>query len=137
MAVNDEESSEAESLVLLQNPVGSADGHVLVGQQGDLHLAQSALFAILKSKNILEDFELFPARSDLLAPGQVGEVGVGGAGHDGAVEGLELGGPVGEGDDLGGADEGEVQRVEEEDHVLPLRDAVSQRQDDQVEISPL
>ena len=28
--------------------------------------------------------------------------------------------PVGEGDDLGGADKGEVQGVEEEDHVLAL-----------------
>ena len=117
--VDDEEPSEAEALVLLEDPVGPADGHVLVGQEWDLHLAQAPLLPLL------------------LAPGQVGEVGVGGAGHDGAVEGLELGGPVGEGDDLGGADEGEVQRVEEEDHVLPLRDAVSQRQDDQVEISPL
>ena len=52
MAVNDEESSEAESLVLLQNPVGSADGHVLVGQQGDLHISQPAVFTILNSGNI-------------------------------------------------------------------------------------
>ena len=62
---------------------------------------------------------------------------VGGAGDDGAVEGLELLGAVVEGDDLGGTDKGEVEGVEEEDHVLPLRDAVSQREDDQVEISPL
>ena len=55
-----------------------------------------------------------------LAPGQVGEVAVSGASNDGAVEVLELLGAVIEGDDLGGADEGEVQRVEEEDNVLAL-----------------
>ena len=48
MAVNDEEPPEAEPLVLLQDPVRPADGHVLVGQQGDLHLSQPAVFTILK-----------------------------------------------------------------------------------------
>ena len=52
MAVNDEESSEAEPLILLQDPVGPADGHVLVGQQGDLHISQPAVFTILNSGNI-------------------------------------------------------------------------------------
>ncbi len=45
-------------------------------------------------------------------------MGVGGAGQHLAPEGAELAGALGEGDDLGGADEGEVQRVEEEDDVL-------------------
>ena len=65
----------------------------------------------------------FPKTSFLatsLAPGQVREVAVGGAGDDGAVEGLELLGAVVEGDDLGGTDKGEVEGVEEENHVLPL-----------------
>ena len=104
LTVNDEEPPEAKPLVLLEDPVRPADGHVLVGQQRDLHLSEAAVLPVL------------------LAPGQVGEVGVGGAGDHGAVQGLELGRPVGEGDDLGGADEGEVQRVEEQDHVFPWRD---------------
>ena len=45
-------------------------------------------------------------------------MGVRGAGHHGTAQSLELRHPLGEGDDLGGADEGEVQRVEEEDNVL-------------------
>ena len=101
MSVYDKQPTEAEPLVLLEDPIGPADGHVLVGQERDLHLAQTSLLPLL------------------LAPGQVGEVGVGGARHDGAVQGLEFGGPVGEGDDLGGADKGEVQWVEEENHVPP------------------
>ena len=38
-----------------------------------------------------------------------------------SAEGLELGDPVVEGEDLGGADEGEVERVEEEHEVLALK----------------
>ena len=48
----------------------------------------------------------------------MGEVGICGAGHDFAADFLEFGYSVGEGDDFGGADEGEVQWVEEEDHVF-------------------
>ena len=101
MTIDDEESPEAESLVLLENPVGPADGHVLVRQEGDVHLSQPALLPLL------------------LTPGQVGEVGVGGAGQHRAVQGLELRHTLREGDDLRGADEREVQRVEEEYDVLP------------------
>ena len=101
MSVNDKQPTEAEPLVLLEDPVGPADGHVLVGQERDLHLAEAAMFAVL------------------LTPGEVGEVRVRAAGHHGAVEGLELRHPVREGDDLRGADEREVQRVEEEYDILP------------------
>ena len=38
-----------------------------------------------------------------------------------SAEGFELGDPVVEGEDLGGADEGEVERVEEEHEVLALK----------------
>ena len=69
-------------------------------------------------------FDLHISKTSLLAtplaPGKVREVTVGGAGDDSAVQVLELLGAVVEGDDLGGTDEGEVQRVEEEDDVLAL-----------------
>ena len=48
----------------------------------------------------------------------MGEMRVRGAGDHRAAQRLELRHPLGEGDDLGGADEGEVERVEEEDDVL-------------------
>merc|ERR1719367_2002886 len=55
-----------------------------------------------------------------LAPGKVGELTVSGAGDHSSVDGLKLPGAVIEGDDLSGADKGEVQGVEEEDHILAL-----------------
>ena len=76
MSVNDKQPTEAEPLVLLEDPVGPADGHVLVGQERDLHLAEAAMFAVL------------------LTPGEVGEVGVGGAGYERATQGFKLGHPV-------------------------------------------
>ena len=57
--------------------------------------------------------------SNLLTPGEMGEMRVGGAGDHRAAHRLELRHPVGEGDDLGRAHKGEVQWVEEEDHVPP------------------
>ena len=100
--VDDEEAAEGDALVLLEHPVGAADGHVLVGQERDLHGAEAALLAAP------------------LAPRQVGEVAVRGARDHRAVDRLELRGTVIEGDDLRGTDEGEVQGVEEDDHVLAL-----------------
>ena len=79
-----------------------ADGHALVCQQRDLHVPKSSSLAAL------------------LTPGQVGEVGVGRTGDDSTVESFELGNSVREGDDLSGADEGEVQGIKEEDNILTL-----------------
>ena len=53
-------------------------------------------------------------------PGKVGEVGVHGAGQHLRSDLLELRHAVIEGEDLRGTDEGEVQRVEEEDEILSL-----------------
>ena len=52
-------------------------------------------------------------------PGQVAELGVSGGSQHLTANLAELLGAVAEGHDLSGADEGEVQRVEEQDHVLP------------------
>jgi len=50
----------------------------------------------------------------------MGELAVGGASDHLAVDLAELGGALREGNDLGGAHEGEVQRVEEQHQVLSL-----------------
>ena len=51
-------TSEGDALVFLEHAVGPGDGHVFVGQQGDVHVAEAAL----------------PARR--VNPGQVAEVRV-------------------------------------------------------------
>ena len=102
LGINDEESSEGESLVLLQHTVRSADGHALVCQERYLHVPESTLLPTL------------------VTPGEVGEVGVSTARDHLAVESRELSCPVIEGDDLRWTDEGEVERVEEEDDILAL-----------------
>ena len=56
----------------LEDPVGLADAHVLVGEEGDVHVPQAALLA------------------GPLNPGQVGEVGVCGAGNHLAAQLPEL-----------------------------------------------
>merc|ERR1719228_806708 len=101
-AVNDKETPECQTFVFLEHSVCPADCHALVRQERDLHVSQPTGL---------------PA---LLTPGEVGEVGVSGAGDHCTVESLKLCHPVREGDDLGGADEGEVQGIEEEDNVLAL-----------------
>lgn len=52
------------------------------------------------------------------SPGQVTEVRVGGGSEDLAADLTKLFHAIAEGDDLGGADESEVQRIEEQNHVL-------------------
>ena len=99
-------------------------------------------------REVGEEWDVEPAEAALLArrvhPRQVREVRVHRACHDLrtvgnsvnsssspnnianlsshlSAEGLELCDPVVEGEDLGGADEGEVERVEEEHEVLALK----------------
>jgi hypothetical protein len=102
MDVNDKEGSERASHVLLEDPVAARNVHGFVGDHRDVHLAQAAVLA----------------RG--VDPGEVAEVRVCGACEYLASNLLELLCPVAEGDDLGRADEGEVERVEEEDDVLAL-----------------
>ena len=73
-----------------------------VSDQGDVHLAEATLLAFLHG------------------PGEVGELRVDGPGEDGAVELVELSEAVGVLGDFGGADEGEVEGVREEDDPLAL-----------------
>ena len=76
------------------------DGVGEIRQEGDIQLAQTALLP------------------GSVHPGQVSEVRVDRAGHHLGTDLPELCDPVVEGQDLGGTDEGEVQRVEEEDQIL-------------------
>lgn len=98
LGVDDEEAAQGDALLLDQDAVVAGDLEVLVGDQGQLQvLTETALLA------------------GALAPCQVGEVAVGGDTEDGGVELLELGQGVVEGEDLSGADEGEVHGVEQKD----------------------
>lgn len=98
LGVDDEETTEGDTLLLDQHTVVAGDLEVLVGDQGELQVVtETTLLA------------------GTLDPGQVGEVAVGGDTQDGGVELLELGEGVVEGEDLGGADKGEVHGVEQKD----------------------
>ena len=101
LGVNDEGAAESNAVVEEDTVVGG-DLLLEVRDEGDGHLAEAALLA------------------GLHGPGKVGELRVDGAADDLAVELVELGNAVGELDDLGGADEGEVEGVEEEDEPLAL-----------------
>jgi len=100
LVVNDEQAPVGDAGIGNHDSVSLADGVVDVGDQRDLHLAQTALLPVL------------------LGPSQMGKLRVGGAAHDVATQVLELFDAVGEGDDLGRADKGEVEGVEEQDGVL-------------------
>lgn len=98
LGVDDEEAAQGDALLLNQAAVVAGNLEVLVGNEGELEvLAETTLLA------------------GAFAPGQVGEVAVGGDTQDGGVELLELGQGVVVGENLGGADEGEVHGVEQED----------------------
>ena len=102
LRINDEQTSEGETLVLLEHPICPADGHALISQKRDLHVAQTSFLATL------------------LAPGKMGEMRVSAAGYHLAVEGSKLCSTVIESNDLRWTNESEVQRVEEENHILSL-----------------
>ena len=87
-------------LVLAQASEGPGDLLVQVGNQGDVHGAEASF--LLGLEGVLH----------------VRELGVDGAGEQFAADFLELLGLVVEGDDFSGADEGEVEGVEEEADVL-------------------
>jgi len=102
LGVDDEQAAESDAFLLDENTVVAADLMVGVSEHGDLHLAKTALLA------------------GLLNPGEVGELGVGGAGEELRADLGELVRSVGEGDDLSRADKCEVERIEEEHDVFAL-----------------
>jgi hypothetical protein len=105
LGVNDEDAAEGDTVVLTllnENSVVLGDLLGEIGQDGDVHLAKATLLALL------------------VGPGQVRELAVDGGSDDLATEVLELLSAVGVLDDLRGANEGEVERVEEQDNPLSL-----------------
>ena len=103
--VDDEDGAEGNTgvrAVLDEDTVVGGNLLVEVGDQGDLHFTEATLLA------------------GLLNPGEVGELRVNGPGEDLAVELFEFGEAVGVLGDFGGADEGEVEGIGEEDDPLTL-----------------
>ena len=100
LSVNDEGSPVGHPHLGAEHPVGLGYLLVPIGQHGQVHGAQPA-----------------PGLGGT-DPGVVCEVRVHGAGQHLATKGAELGRALREGQDLGGAHEGEVVRVEEEEEVL-------------------
>ncbi|GET87293.1 tryparedoxin peroxidase [Leishmania tarentolae] len=102
VGVDDEEAAVGHALLLLQHAVGTSDGLGLVSQHWDRHGAQTTLLAVLHR------------------PLQVRVLAVHGARDDLAVQLVEATHVVRELNDLCGAHEGEVERVEEEYDPLAL-----------------
>ena len=90
--------------------------------QGDAAVEQHAVVGADLLGQVGHERVLEPAEAALLArcldPGQVAELAVDRAAEHLGAALAELLDPVAEGDDLGRADEGEVERVEEQDDVL-------------------
>lgn len=80
--VDDEQPTEGDAALLVQNAVAAGDAHGLVGQKGDAHLAEPSLLA----------------RG--VDPRQVGEVAVGGSGDHCSLDFRELFNAIGEGDNF-------------------------------------
>lgn len=90
------------SSVLAEASIGSGDLLIDVRDEGDIHGTKSSFFPGLESVLHVREF------------------GVDGDGDEFAADLPELVGLGIEGDDFGGADEGEVEGVEEEDHILSV-----------------
>lgn len=103
LGVDDVGSSEGDSsipAILNEAAVVSGDLFGHIGDHGDLHLTETSLLSRLVS--------IF----------SMAKVGINGASNNLGVDGLELGGGIGELADLSGAHKGEVKRPEEQDNVL-------------------
>ncbi len=90
------------SSIFAKASVCSGDGLVKVGNKGNIHSSESTLISSLKG--VLH----------------MGELGVNGNSDNFASDFSELLGLIVEGNDLSGADEGEVKWVEEQDYVFTM-----------------
>ena len=100
--INDEQTTKSNAGLLNEDSVVSGDVLVKVWHQGIVEATETSLFA------------------RLIDPGQVREVTVSGDTNDLAVDVRELFDSVREGNDLGGTDEGEVERVEVDNKIFAL-----------------
>ena len=101
LAVDDEEGAAGVARVAEEGVVLDAEVLGEIGEEGEVQGAS-------ETTGLAGD----------LGPGEVGVEGVDGGAEDDGVDGVELGEVILEGEDLAGADEGEVEGVEEEDDVL-------------------
>lgn len=102
LGVDDVESTVGVARVEMESTIGSGDGLVDVLQEGDVHVTETSLLAVS------------------VDPSEMGEDGVDGSTNEDSVGGLELRSGLRESDNLGGADEGEVEGVEEENDPLSV-----------------
>lgn len=116
LGVNDEETTESNAILLNEDAVVLGEGVVGVSDEGNLNLAETAVLA-----------------GDI-GPGKEGVLRVGGGEEDLSVALLELGGSLGEGNDLSGADKSEGEGEEAEHDplagVLFERDFLKEAADD-------
>ena len=144
LLVDDEQPTEGNA-ILSEDSVGLADLLLQVSHQGVVQVTQAALLrgsvfpwgdylvlvsdawnrrchGALDRHMVIGGPQQDPYLNAHLAvgldPGKVGELGVDGDAQDLGVDGLEFRVAITEGCDLRGANESEVQRVEEEHHVL-------------------
>jgi len=102
LVINHKQTPVCNAFILLEHTIISGDGLSEICHQGNVHGTQATLF---------------PWCVD---PGQVREVRVCGCGNDLTANLTEFRGPLAESHNLSGAHEGEVQGVEEEDHIFPF-----------------
>jgi len=102
LAVDDEEASEGVAGIFEEDAVIPGDLVRQIGEERDVERAEAAVL------------------SRRLDPGQVRELGIDGHAHHFRVDGAEFVGPVTEGDNFRGADEGKIEGVEEEDEIFAL-----------------
>ena len=100
IGIDDEQTAQGHAGFLVEHLVGAGDVLLQVGHQGVGDVAEAAVLAVG------------------LHPGQVGELAIHGHAQHFAVAAGEVGVAIGEGGDLRRADEGEVEGVEEQHHVL-------------------
>ena len=100
LAVDDEETAKGDALLLEKNAILAGDILCKIGNNGNFHLAETALLA------------------GSINPGKVGKLAIDGNGNNLGANLLELSRALGKGNNLSGANEGKIQRVEEHDDVL-------------------
>jgi len=98
--INDEQTAKSNASLLNEDSVVSGDVLVEVWHQGIVEATETSLFA------------------RLIDPGQMREVTISGDTNNLAVDIRELFDSVREGNDLGGTDEGEVERVEVDNKIF-------------------
>jgi len=102
LSIDDEEASQGVTGVFEIHAVIFRDLVRQIGEERNIERTQTAVL------------------SRRLNPSQMSELGIYGDAHDFGVDGAELIGPIAESDDFRGTNEGEIQRIEEENEIFSL-----------------